>query len=403
MEIEVLTDRELGARLAVLAKDCDAMEWAVAWAQPNEVGAAARRYQRKFTRLVIGTHFYQTSPEFLAYFEHLPAARMMLPTGATFHPKVYLFALPDGRMAAAVGSHNLTAAAFTRNIEASVLLVGEATDRAFVRLQAFVARQWTSAVGIAEHLFAYRVQHAANKDKRDALESFHPLPRPTEQDVSPLGWSWEEFVRRVRAPAALNLRDRLRVLEGAQTLFDTNPAFGAMSVLERKAITGTYHKLEPKLDDRPWAWFGSMVGHGDLRYLVNQQPAGLSAALDQIPFTGEVTLADYRGFVTRFRRAFHAASRGGRYPSATRMLAMKRPDYFVAVNSRNVHGLGAALGFGPTTLTLDNYWERVTDPIMLSQWWQARAPIRGQERQIWDGRAALLDAVFYRPLPTDEP
>jgi len=403
MEIEVLTDRELGARLTVLATDCEAMDWAVAWAQPNEVGAAALRHQRKFRRFVIGTHFYQTSPDFLTRFEHLPAARMMLPTGATFHPKVYLFALPGGRMAAAVGSHNLTAAAFTRNIEASVLFAGDATDKAFVRLQAFVDRQWRSAVDISEHLFAYRVQHAANKDKRTALESFQPMPRPTRQEISPMVWNWDEFVRRVRAPAALNLRDRLRVLEGAQALFDRNRSLRAMSVPERKAITGTFHKLEPKLDGMPWAWFGSMVGHGDLRFLVNQQPAGLSVALDQIPFTGEVTLADYRRFETRFRRAFHAASRGGRYPSATRMLAMKRPDYFVGVNSRNVHGLAAALGFGPTTLTLDNYWERVTAPIMLSPWWQARAPIRGQERQIWDGRAALLDAVFYRPLPTDEP
>jgi hypothetical protein len=77
-----------------------------------------------------------------------------------------------------------------------------------------------------------------------------------------------------------------------------------------------------------------------------------------IPRHGEVTQTQYETFRQHFLRAFEKSSRTGGVPTATRLLAMKRPDSFVCVSNPNKAGLANALAFSRTKLDLDNYWER---------------------------------------------
>ena len=156
MQVSFLTGSQAATALVTLTKDCDSMDWAVAWARPNHVVAAARKHCAKFKRLILGTHFYQTDPDVLEQFAHLRQARMMLPKGATFHPKVYLFRFGQN-FKAVVGSHNLTDAAFTKNAEISVYLEGAASDAAFDELREFLDDEWAKARAISTYLASYRV------------------------------------------------------------------------------------------------------------------------------------------------------------------------------------------------------------------------------------------------------
>ena len=141
-----------------------------------------------------------------------------------------------------------------------------------------------------------------------------------------------------------------------------------------------------------------MFGQGDLKNLVNQSPSGLSSALDHIPMSGDVSEAQYEQFATRFREAFDDNPHKGGVATASRLLAMKHPDWFVAVNNANRNTLCAALGIAPTTLTLDNYWPSIVLPITLSTWWNHPRPASRMDARIWDHRAALLDSLFYKPI-----
>ena len=76
---------------------------------------------------------------------------------------------------------------------------------------------------------------------------------------------------------------------------------------------------------------------------------------------------------------------------------MKRPDVFVCVDSGNAIGLANALSYARTTLSLDNYWDRVIEPIRLSPWYNMRREETGGDGELWDFRAAMLDAVYYAP------
>lgn len=62
---------------------------------------------------------------------------------------------------------------------------------------------------------------------------------------------------------------------------------------------------------------------------------------------------------------------------------MKRPDMFVCVNNGNKASLAQALHFALSTLNLDNYWERVIEPIRLAKWYNAPRP-EGADAEAWD-------------------
>lgn len=81
--------------------------------------------------------------------------------------------------------------------------------------------------------------------------------------------------------------------------------------------------------------------------------------------------------------------------TATRLLAMKRPDSFLCVNSKNKHLLAKYLNIPPSNLTLENYWDLVIVPIRQSSWFNIKNPIQGKD--FWKFRVALLDALIYEP------
>ena len=102
-----------------------------------------------------------------------------------------------------------------------------------------------------------------------------------------------------------------------------------------------------------------------------------------------------RIFSQKFLRAFEGSSRVGGVPTATRLLAMKRPDTFVCISNPNREGLSQALAFPKTTLKIDNYWERIIEPLRLSPWYTSPRPT-DKYAELWDGRAAMLDAIHYK-------
>lgn len=400
MNVTFLTDVAATKTILALVKACKRVDVAVAWAGQNEVVSALWQHRAKLGKLVIGTHLYHTDPAVLRKFMKVPDARCMPPTGDLFHPKVYLFELPSGS-AAVIGSHNLTKGAFGGgNIEASVLLKGKAGDQALKALADFVSDCWGEAEAIDDDfLFPYEIQYEANKARQRALQRFHRFkrPRPGTAQPSPLTLSWADFVAGVLDDTHHSLDGRLEVLQRAAQVFNERQQFANMTPDERKAIAGTYGRVEPRLDNLDWGWFGNMFGMGDFKNLVNHSPDGLSDALDQIAAEGNVDQAQYKAFIKRFKAAFVGKTRQGGIATASRLLAMKRPDVFVAMNDGNKPGLCNAAGFPAYLLTLDNYWERIVVPIRTGPWWRHPRPRHEPEDRIWDNRAALLDSIYYVP------
>lgn len=399
MNILFLPQAKAQNTLINLTRACDSMEWAVAWATPNQLVEAAFQHRRKFQHLVIGTHLYQTAPEVLQMFSSEGFFRAMPPTGDLFHPKIYLFR-KGNFVQVVIGSHNLTHAAMNRNIEASALIEGVQNDDVLKDLSQFIQTAWLNTQPLnSEFIQRYAEQYKAKALARESLTTFvdsYSMPHKTGTGRAPYEMGWDAFVQQItnthRTPG---FRAFLSVLHGARQIFNRRGTFIAMTEAERKLLAGTAGRKKSLVDGVDYQLFGSMGGNGSFAKVVRVMPDKLSEALDEIPISGNVIQSDYNRFKDLFRAAFASAQRVGGLPTASRLLAMKRPDVFVCVDDANRQDLCAHFGVAPTTTNLDNYWERIIAPMMKTEWWRSPIPIIPDQEHIWWGRAALLDVIYY--------
>ena len=402
MDVRFLSREQTQTTLLALVESCETMQWAVAWATENLVFEAAMKRSSKFEHFVIGTHMFQTQPQVLEQAAALAAAAVVPPSGDLFHPKVYLFRNGQ-RIRCVVGSPNLTNAAMSRNVEASVLLDGSSDDAALAELSRFVADAWRGAEDISyEFLYRYRHQYAAKAAVRDELTKFADVRPPSKPNTkrAPHDMSWADYLVQVRSsahPSAHLFKERLGVLTKARALFATGTPYAKWSEDDRKLVAGTLGRKKSQQPGVDYGLFGSMGASGTFANLVIEAPNGLSDALDFIPLMGAVTQDNYDRYCKAFIAAFDQDGRVGGLPTATRLLAMKRPDAFVCIDSANRRDLCENFGVSPSTTNLENYWQRIIEPMHGDAWWRHPQPTNAADAEIWLGRAALLDAIYYTP------
>jgi hypothetical protein len=371
----------------------------VAWASWNfPLYDELLKRQDRISQLVVGTHFYQTHPNFLQAFIDHPAARFVFQPRGIFHPKIYLFENNPDDWACIIGSPNFTGAAFSSNLEAAVLFDSKVPDARSIydRLSNMIEEQWRNGEKLT-------------RPRLDRYQSIWDLQRPRLQnlagtfgntttgkalvDIELFGLSWPEFVSRVKSEKHHSLPDRLRVLKAVRGYFANNKRFGEMDPEQRRRIAGVAPP-EVSPDGRwDWGYFGHMKGAGRFWRAVNRNDQSLSAALDCIPLDGLVAEDHYRAFVEFFQKAFPKG--GGGIAVATRLLCMKRPDMFVCLDSKNRTALCKEFGITWANMDDERYWREVIERVRLMKWWNEPRPVEDEE--IWLGRTALLDALYYEP------
>jgi len=359
------------------------------------------RHATKIKRFAIGTHFHQTDPDLLEALRDVSGARVVSNSSAgTFHPKVYLFTTGK-KFSLVLGSPNFTRAGFGANHEAALFIEGDTSENLYLDVSNGIQAVWDKANRIRDDfLRAYRLKHQATRAARKDLETDLPIGLPSaDSDYrNLLDDDWAAFVTRVKSDPEHDINGRVEIMDCARIWFSQTPRFSDMTEGQRKAIAATYARNEPKPADIPaldWAWFGSMVGAGVFKGLVKSQPKGLSAAMDFIPRTGIVNEDDFEKFKVQFLNSFSEGERGGGLATASRLLALKRPDYFVCVDSANKKKLSEAIGVKKAHLTLDAYWTHIIRPLLCSPWWNSSRPTGDLEGRIWDSRMAFIDAFCY--------
>lgn len=341
---------------------CITVHLAVAWASVSfpEYHALVAAGQ-EIGRAVIGTHFYQTAPEFIEQFANDKRVRFALDHSGVFHPKLYLFEHAHGGWSCIVGSANFTAGGFGRNQEAC-LLVTEADDpngAIWAKALQSIKGYWKDAKpGTSIDLDRYRAmrERLAQSLTHAAGQFGAGKPGRPIEEIAAINLSRDEFFNLVREGSHHSLERRLNVLGAARSLFETGQ-FNAMEREDRQRIAGFRED-----NDMTWGWFGFMGGAGVFTKIVNENPNPLSDALDQVPLNGQVTREDYLAFVDRYMRAFPLHPKSGEptrhgLGTATRLLAMKRPDYFVCLDRANRPHLLPDFGVTLPTHDYEGDWD----------------------------------------------
>jgi hypothetical protein len=140
---------------------------------------------------------------------------------------------------------------------------------------------------------------------------------------------------------------------------------------------------------REGGWFGSMRGSGRFGTRLNNNSASLDAALDHIPLDSGVSKKAFDDFKANYKWD------GSGVGNASRLLAMKRPDLFACVDSKNRSGIADAFGVTASSLqTFEGYWN-LMQRIWRCPWRRSPRPGTQLERRIWNTRVALLDSLYY--------
>jgi HKD family nuclease len=402
VEVKFLNARAVRATLSRLIPDHDEFHWAVAWGSMTDVAVALMDNRRKFRDVTFGVSFSQTDPDLVDALVGVSGARVATKfEGGTYHPKIFGFR-SKSRAEAIVGSANFTFGGLGKNHEAAVHIKGSVSDPLFLELFKFTKKSAELGELVTpEYAVAYRASHtrAARmaKPPRDPMVGLE-LIKPAGFASPLVSMTWPEYVAQVNESSHHTVDESLSLLRIAQQLFSSVKSFADLDAGPRKAIAGILGKRQKITNElnREWGWFGSMKGMGDFANRIDENDKYLAAALDGIPQKGEVTKGHFQKFVRNFEKAFSKSSRKGGVPTASRLLAMKRPDTFVCISRPNLLLASERMGFSRSTLKLDDYWEKVIEVIRLSEWYNADKP-QGAEGELWESRVAMLDAILYNP------
>jgi hypothetical protein len=359
------------------------------------------RTRRAISTMVVGFDFYQTDPAFLRKFSSV--VRIGKAERATFHPKLYLFT--KGRQFGCIlGSSNFTGGGFETNTEVNILAEGRTNEPLYKSVRQFIDEQEKGAEPLRpDELLDYEQQHRRLARHRSRLARFRPSKaagRRMAQRIrkekaaavppSQLNISWDEFVALVRAHErrrGIQIQTTgtaepgyFSTIDHAQALFRKYGSLSKMSLDDRRFVAGTIAGS---------GWFGSMKGSGAFAQRVIKQPRVLDKALDHIPRTGAVNQSQFAAFA----REYTWPNAG--VVTASRLLAMKRPDLFVCIDSKNRKQIANALGMTAVdTRSFEGYWE-LTQRIWKCPWRRAKRPTGSFDVRLWRSAVAMLDCIYY--------
>lgn len=155
------------------------------------------------------------------------------------------------------------------------------------------------------------------------------------------------------------------------------------------------------------AHFGRMNGAGTARHLLTQ--TGRDSRHCQAKFTRALALLGAPGEPAptplNLARCYASLREipgiGGAV--VTRYMMLRRPDYLISANTASRRRLGKAFDLSPSAIDRWEGYRKLLDIVWAAPWMKATCPPPGKARQVWLGRASLLDAFVYEPLRHDGP
>jgi hypothetical protein len=394
----ITTPKKLENEFLKLLEKYSNYYWTSAWASSkSKPFEKLVKNHNRINKIVVGIHFYQTHPEFIETFLNNENVKFILQPQGTFHPKLFLFYNNNSDWRIILGSANFTKSAFTKNTEISTLISPQDlnSDKVLENALTFIEKTWNEAKYFSkDDLENYKTVWKNQKPKLNSLSgNYGSLKKRTNKPVhlsSIVNMKWEDFIKNVENAEFHSLESRIGVLETSKKLFKKSNSYSELNKDERKFIAGLPNKLtvEEGID---WAYFGSMRGNGIFSNRIGNNEIEISNALDEIPLFGQITKAHYNRFLIHFKKVFS----GKNLITASRLLAMKRPDVFVCLSSKNKSSLCKNFGIIQAGLDYERYWEDIILRIYDSEWWINPNPKNEQERKVSNGRSAFLDALFY--------
>ena len=411
-----LTTGALESRFKERLAGADRVDIATAWATCGpvlEMLCKAAKRKRVKVRAIVGTYGNATHPDALERLRDIGELRLVERNRAMFHPKVYIFKATKGDCAW-IGSANFTGAGFARNEEA----VQETEDVAGA--VNWFKRRWKDCGPLNPGAIeAYRKR----RRKQGVSRSLSGLVGRSESGTGDrLAYlreadGWKEYARALRKCEESWLDEGYGWSVLGQTCSYVHTIEEGKEIARRTSwvgITDEERTILLGLRDGvngTWGLLGTLGGAGKVNGIFNRSTiAANGVILGRVRDAIEIVIsARDRDFPDVAMKALEQIGGEKRfsYGTATRLLALARPDRLVSVNKGSREGLAKAFrvrrrsgkGFdlSPTTLGRPENYRLLLERLYAAPWYGG-PPGRGKrERQLWNMRAALVDSFVYVP------
>lgn len=374
--------------------------FATAWAGVNN-GLFETVYANrgKIRHSTIGLHFYQTDPDIIKRLRRNKAVHFAMKSKGVFHPKMYFLWTDEDSWDLFVGSANFTKGGMTLNDEATIHISSSNSGNLSYKDAVDKLKAWYDHYNeFIDDEYLVKYEHLYNKFRKIKEKASGKYGSESKNSIiksSIMLMEWDSFYKKIcENEESETIAKRLQILKRARDEF-AKEKFSGMSDDNRKIIAGILVNPQGNEDDIDYGWFGSMHGCGTFKNRIITKNKYISEALDQIPLSGPLSKKHYTDYITAFLQAYPEGRDG--LATATRLLAMKRPDYFVCLNSKNMKELCSDFGIKGLGKNYSAYWDEIVERIMDSIWWNAPQPpsANAEEYGVWLGRAAMLDTLYY--------
>ena len=379
---------------------------AVAWAKPcdavDELEISAKNTK---IRIAVGLSYNSTNPTTLDRLKEFADLRIgTSPSNGIFHPKYYCFRTTE-RTICWVGSANLTNGGFRSNAE----LVHEFEVKNKEDLKWFEL--------LWKNLEPDPTEAITNYKENYTPPSRPPRPKPRETDTDPELPSladiktWADFVSGLQA-----LNDYCHYRGSHWDILGETHSYLHTIKVDREVVRlSNWTNLTRREcyilrgeergnanEEGNWGLMGTlpmgatpyvfnpvnMPGVGPVRQQVRQQvDRVLNANSSEVANVAQNAIKA----ITEIKLENPKHHIG--IASATRWLTLARPDRLLSINSKSSDKLGELSGLPKTSLA-KNY-AALLNWVYTQPWFKSSQPNNPLEQDIWNCRAALLDAFIY--------
>lgn len=268
----------------------------------------------------------------------------------------------------------------------------------------------------------------------DLLEEEQLVPLKKLQSVLETGFTisqfkmariapWATFTDFIEQQSSIHaLDERLRLLSYMDDI--RQKPLADLVAEDRLAFTGKHtSQHDYSIYDFDVEWFAATKGAKVFHVLLEQSPEKFDAALAHIPLTGDVSYENYQSFVNDFQSIFKeytsekSSSSKAPLAAATRLLAMRRPDQFIALNNNKIDIICQGLSI-PKLKNTDflSYWDDMISALRTFAWWNEPEPsvveasaevsteegtektTENRELVLWKNRAVLIDLFLFADI-----
>ena len=341
-------------------------------------------------RAIVGISGNNTEPEALRRLNKIGELRIAS-KDPLFHPKAYIFR-SNSKSVAWIGSANFTFSGFGRNKELM-----------FETLETNEIKDWFEELW--QQCDSFQTDDIDKYEKSRRLNLPRPQPqRPELADVRNfrdridlfMGISdWKSYILALeKCNHYWDCHHDWSVLGETDSWSHTIQVLNDVVKMEWSTLNDYCKQRLLGLTNNNWALLGSMRPSAHVVFDQNNRERIQNIVM-------RITNADDDKFpdvaITAYEELMGIDGVGK--ATATRLLALARPDRIVSLNGASEGGLARSFGLARTTLGIPNNYRFLLERLYEKRWFQALVPKDSGERTIWSMRAALVDCFVYERSP----